>query len=105
MSPRSVINDGDEVFLFNLGRQAQDPRAFTVPDALLGQVIIAGAQFPPEVGYGGLGVPDLRGGNHPKRRVANQGVRVAKNQFGSPGLSPCTIVQGTSELRNTCDLS
>jgi hypothetical protein len=21
------------------------------------------------------------------------------------GLSPCTIVQGTSELRNTCDLS
>src|ERR1700726_3672517 len=43
---RSVVDDGDEVFLFNLGRQAQDPRAFAVPDALLGQVIIAASQFP-----------------------------------------------------------
>ena len=94
-----------EVFLVNLGRQAQDPRAFAVPDALLGQVIIAGSQFPAEVGYGGLSVPDLRGGNHPRRRVAKQAVRVAKNQPGSPGLSPCTIVQGTRELRNPCDLS
>jgi hypothetical protein len=33
---RSVVDDGDEVFLFNLGRQAQDPRAFAVQDALLG---------------------------------------------------------------------
>ena len=82
------MDDGDEVFLVNLGRQAQDPRAFAVPDALLGQVIIAGSQFPTEVGYGGLGVPDLRGGNHPRRRVAKQAVRVAKNQLEISRLVP-----------------
>ena len=67
-----VVDDGDEVFLANLWLQSQDPRSFTVPDALLGQVIIAGSKFPTEVRYGGIGLPDLRRGNHPKRRVAKQ---------------------------------
>jgi hypothetical protein len=52
--------------LLTLGLQTQDPRSFAVPEALLGQVIIAGSKFAPEVSYGGIGLPDLRRGNHPK---------------------------------------
>src|SRR5262249_42971449 len=39
---RLVVDDGDEVFLTNLGLQPQDAGSFTVPDTLLGQVVIAG---------------------------------------------------------------